>query len=396
MRGNKCLTFVLGGIGGLLLFIIPFILIIAIIIAITGRFGSIQETQRDFLRALFDRSVPISDFIDGTPEGQQAHDFIIFARRELAQIENEALLFFRTNEIINLEIRTDLSRTEARESPNIMPETAILRMKVVYYSLFLHEFSPLPIHANEDEIWAYMEHDTGCYMTANHNPWHNFMFHDYAGFVRSFFELEPSAFEPEAYLLPSHGRFLWERVENGADVSPFFNSIIYQQIHANVHRTVTTADENLIEIIWDALTRRSFVHFTGRFATPIDPQFMNNITSPFGYRSDPFTGERSFHGGVDFAWAGCYGANIYAVYEGIVLQAHDRNNGFGITVLIEHPNGWRTLYAHASQAFVRVGEEVETGQLIAAIGSTGRSTGPHLHFELHIGGNRVDPMQLFY
>ena len=280
-----------------------------------------------------------------------------------------------------------------------MPELAILRMKVVYYSLFLHEFSPLPIHANEDEIFAYMEqsfereddqHPTG------NNPWHNFLFANYAEFVQSFFEMEPIAFEHEALFHAKTGRFLWERTDSGASTSPFLDAIIYSQIQMNVGRIVTASDDSLIKTIWDALTMRVFTHFTGRFATPVDPQFMNNITSPFGYRSDPFTGQRSFHGGVDIAWANCYGANIYAVYEGIVLQAHDRNNGFGLTVIIEHPNGWRTLYAHASQVFVRVGDEVETGQRIAAIGSTGRSTGPHLHWELHIGGNRVDPMQLFH
>ena len=360
-----------------------------------GQFGNIQETQRDFLQAVFDRSIPITDFIDGTEDGRHIHDFIVFARGELLYVEREARSFLQTNEIINIETREGLSRTEIRDSENIMPELAILRMKVVYYSMFLHEFSPLPVHANEDEIWAHLEEYEGEHVLA-YRSWHGFMFTDYTEFVRSFFELEhATVHSPGDYLLPSRGIFLWERVEVGADESPFFNAQIYQNIRTNIGITVTPYHQSVIEIIWDTLTSRVFLHFTGRFATPVDPQFMNSITSPFGYRSDPFTGRRSFHNGVDFAWAGCAGANIYAVYGGTVIQAYDRNNGYGLAVLIEHPNGWQTIYAHASQVFVRTGDEVEAGQRIAIIGSTGRSTGPHLHFGLRIGGRWVDPMQLF-
>ena len=385
---------VLGALGSLMMFLIPFIIIIGVIVAIASYFGNVQETQRDFLRALFDRTVSISDFLDGTEEGQRIHDFIVFARYDLAQVEREALIFFQANDIENLETRTDLSRTEIRESPKITPEVAILRMKVVYYSVFLHEFSPLPIHANEEEIWAHLvEYDEP--PTIDHNPWGGYFLTNHADFVRSFFEMEYAWAYPDDLISSNRGRFLWARVDNESDISPFFNSIIYRQIHENVGRTVTAHDEVTIETIWDALTNRIFVHFTGRFATPIEPQYMNNITSPFGYRSDPFTGTRSFHSGVDFAWAGCLGAPIFTVDDGIVRQAHDTGNGFGIMVIVEHPNGWQTWYAHASEVFVSVGEQVDAGQRIAAIGSTGRSTAPHLHFELRIAGRPVDPLQLF-
>jgi len=386
--------------------IVPFILIIAIIVGVIGRFSNIQETQRDFLQALFDRSVPIASFLDDTPEGVQTHDFIVFVRQELLQVENAALLIFHENDIVNLETRTDLSGREIRENDNIMPDTAILRMKVVYYSMFLHQFSPLPIHANEDEILAYMGVDTqidleftdgteDIYTPQIRNPWDSFWFTDYDNFVQAFFEMEPPIELYDGHFLPGRGLFLWERVDNNQGDSPFFNATIYKQIQTNVGILITSQHETLIETIWKALTMRMFVHFSGRFATPIEPQHMSSITSPFGYRADPITGRRSFHSGVDFAWAGCLGAPIFTAYDGIVLQAHDTGNGFGIMVIVEHPNGWQTWYAHASEVFVRVGEQVEAGQRIASIGSTGRSTGPHLHFELRIANQSVDPMQLF-
>ena len=292
----------LGGLGNLIMFIVPFILIIAIIVGVIGRFSNIQETQRDFLQALFDRSVPIASFLDGTPDGYKIHDFIVFVRQELKQIETYSFLYFRENEIINLETRTDLSGREIRESSNIMPETAILRMKVVYYSMFLHQFSPLPIHANEEEILAYMGVDTQILLngengnteeivTPTRNSWDGFMFNNYDGFIRAFFEMEPPMELDDGYFIPSNrGKFLWEKNENNQDHSPFFNSEIYRQIQPNIGITVSIQHETLIENICEALTMRMFVQFSGRFATPIEPQFMNAITSPFGYRSDPFTG----------------------------------------------------------------------------------------------------------
>ena len=344
-------------------------------------------------------SIPIIGFVDGTPEGQHIHDFIIFARQELFRVEATASEFFNVNEIENIEPRTDLTRAELRNSERITPDVAILRMKVVFYSLFLHEFSPLPIHADEEAIWSYMEsgwEDTMCIEyelpPIMHNPWQSFYFTNHAAFISAFFQME---YDFETATPTNYGQILWARASEGTSESPFFNEAIYHNININTGKTVTCYHKHLVKIIWTALTHRVFVHFDGLFATPVAPEFMHNITSPFGYRRDPFTGQRRFHGGVDFAWAGCHGANIYAISDGIVLKAHDANNGFGLTVIIEHPNGWRTLYAHASYIFVRVGEEVEAGQRIALIGSTGRSTGPHLHFELIIGGERVDPMQLF-
>ena len=113
------------------------------------------------------------------------------------------------------------------------------------------------------------------------------------------------------------------------------------------------------------------------------------ISSYFGHRADPFTGRKAFHRGVDFA--GPAGAQVVAVASGVVTYTKERF-GYGKTVEINHGNGYVTRYAHNQKVLVSVGETVKKGQPIALIGSTGRSTGPHLHFEVLKQGRAVDPM----
>ncbi len=113
------------------------------------------------------------------------------------------------------------------------------------------------------------------------------------------------------------------------------------------------------------------------------------ISSYFGHRADPFTGRKAFHRGVDFA--GPAGAQVVAVASGVVTYTKERF-GYGNTVEINHGNGYVTRYAHNQRVLVKVGETVKKGQPIALIGSTGRSTGPHLHFEVLKQGRAVDPM----
>jgi murein DD-endopeptidase MepM/ murein hydrolase activator NlpD len=113
------------------------------------------------------------------------------------------------------------------------------------------------------------------------------------------------------------------------------------------------------------------------------------ISSYFGHRADPFTGRKAFHRGVDFA--GPAGAQVMAVASGVVTYTKERF-GYGKTVEINHGNGYVTRYAHNQRVLVKEGETVKKGQAIALIGSTGRSTGPHLHFEVLKQGRAVDPM----
>lgn len=119
---------------------------------------------------------------------------------------------------------------------------------------------------------------------------------------------------------------------------------------------------------------------------PVDRGY---ISSSFGRRIDPFTGNLAFHQGVDFS-TGAAGADVFAVAAGVVTFAGDKQ-GFGKMVQVDHGNGFETIYAHDQKVFVKVGDVVKKGQVIALSGSTGRSSGPHVHFEVHKNGRVVDP-----
>jgi murein DD-endopeptidase MepM/ murein hydrolase activator NlpD len=112
------------------------------------------------------------------------------------------------------------------------------------------------------------------------------------------------------------------------------------------------------------------------------------VSSGFGQRSDPFTGHTAVHEGVDIASR--FGSTIKAMGGGVVSYAGDKE-GYGCTVEINHGNGYSTRYAHCKSALVRVGDRVTKGQGVALVGTTGRSTGPHLHFEVLRDGKAVNP-----
>jgi murein DD-endopeptidase MepM/ murein hydrolase activator NlpD len=112
------------------------------------------------------------------------------------------------------------------------------------------------------------------------------------------------------------------------------------------------------------------------------------VTSNFGWRTHPILGTERFHSGIDFG--ADYGSLIYASEQGRVIYA-DWYGGYGNAVIIDHGNGMTTLYGHCSELYVKDGDAVVKGQPIAAVGSTGFSTGPHLHFELRANGEPIDP-----
>lgn len=113
-------------------------------------------------------------------------------------------------------------------------------------------------------------------------------------------------------------------------------------------------------------------------------------TSGFGARSDPFSGEPAYHPGQDFA--GAYGSAIYVTAPGVVSFAGERN-GYGNTVEVDHGHGFKTRYGHLSAISVVVGQQVAVGQRIGAMGSTGRSTGTHLHYEVWVNGRPENPLR---
>ncbi len=126
------------------------------------------------------------------------------------------------------------------------------------------------------------------------------------------------------------------------------------------------------------------IKFSGRFGRPTG----GPITSGFGSRFHPILKRRRLHAGIDFG--GGYGAPVYAAAEGTVISASTLG-GYGNTIIIDHGSGMSTVYAHLSRIHVSSGSRVRRGQKIGAIGSTGLSTGPHLHFEIRRNGKAVNP-----
>ena len=118
------------------------------------------------------------------------------------------------------------------------------------------------------------------------------------------------------------------------------------------------------------------------------PASLEFISSGFGYRSDPFTGEGAFHAGLDFK--GPYGAPIYAAAKGTVSFVGQKQ-GYGNCIEVDHGNGLMTRYAHMSAFRTAVGQPVKAGDVIGAIGNSGRSTGPHLHFEVRVDDRAMNP-----
>jgi murein DD-endopeptidase MepM/ murein hydrolase activator NlpD len=112
------------------------------------------------------------------------------------------------------------------------------------------------------------------------------------------------------------------------------------------------------------------------------------LSSSYGYRIDPFNGKKTFHSGIDFAAK--EGTNVIAVADGIVSYIGERN-GYGELIELDHGNGYVTRYAHNEKIIVKTGDRIKKGEAIALLGSTGRSTGPHVHFEVLREGTKIDP-----
>ena len=153
----------------------------------------------------------------------------------------------------------------------------------------------------------------------------------------------------------------------------------------------TSADGSLdprFERMGLSLERMSALEHALEGVPQVVPAGNQRITSRFGYRRDPFTGRSAMHNGIDFR--GAMGSAVFAAARGEVTFA-GRKRGFGNVVEISHGNGMMTRYAHLSRIDVSAGQSIEAGETLGGLGSTGRSTGPHLHFEVRINGRAVNP-----
>lgn len=136
------------------------------------------------------------------------------------------------------------------------------------------------------------------------------------------------------------------------------------------------------------LSDAPFVGLDG-FCSPLGENWRGMVTSEFGYRTDPFTGQRRGHSGLDMGAP--KGTPIHAALDGTVLFVRYKNTGYGYHLAIDHGGGFVTIYAHCSKILVTEGKTVKAGDIIAQVGSTGRSTGEHLHFEVRVNGEKQNP-----
>ncbi len=117
------------------------------------------------------------------------------------------------------------------------------------------------------------------------------------------------------------------------------------------------------------------------------------LTSLYGYRNDPFTNQRTPHQGIDLA--GPYGLDVHCTGDGKVIHTGVNRYGYGNEVLVDHGFGYVTRYAHLQKILVKKGQQLKRGEVLGELGSSGRSTGPHLHYEVHKNGRTVNPMHYF-
>jgi murein DD-endopeptidase MepM/ murein hydrolase activator NlpD len=127
---------------------------------------------------------------------------------------------------------------------------------------------------------------------------------------------------------------------------------------------------------------------------PVSNKNLNRVGGSFGYRIDPIYKDMRFHSGLDFTAP--IGTPIYATADGVVQAAGFTTDGYGLKVVINHGYGYQTLYGHMVKAKVRQGQAVKRGEVIGYIGSTGKSTGPHCHYEVIKRNTKVDPVYYFY
>jgi murein DD-endopeptidase MepM/ murein hydrolase activator NlpD len=127
---------------------------------------------------------------------------------------------------------------------------------------------------------------------------------------------------------------------------------------------------------------------------PVANKDLNRIASGFGFRIDPIYKTVKMHAGLDFSAP--QGTPIYATADGTIKTASYSNVGYGNHVIINHGYGYQTLYGHMARVKVRAGNKVKRGEIIGYVGSTGKSTGPHCHYEVHKNNQRLDPVYFFY
>ncbi len=153
-----------------------------------------------------------------------------------------------------------------------------------------------------------------------------------------------------------------------------------------------TAQDTDLGTVQDAIRRVGTVAASRSYESVTEAAVDPGISRPFGWGTDPINGSHRLHEGIDLPAK--TGTPVLSLRPGKVAQVSS-GGGYGLQVVVEHPGGWSTRYAHLSRTAVVEGQAIGGGQALGAVGSTGRSTGPHLHFEISRNGEKVDPTTSF-
>jgi murein DD-endopeptidase MepM/ murein hydrolase activator NlpD len=161
----------------------------------------------------------------------------------------------------------------------------------------------------------------------------------------------------------------------------------------NISSKVKIQNNSLNDVLDQAVKTQRFLACKPSInpLSPADPYWP---TSSFGYRKDPFTGKRTAHHGLDLA--GPVGLDIHCTGAGTVILAQVNRSGYGKEVVVDHGYGYTSRYAHLKDIKVKLGQKLNRGEVVGTLGSTGRSTGPHLHYEIRHEGRAVNPYYFFY
>ncbi len=205
---------------------------------------------------------------------------------------------------------------------------------------------------------------------------------------RTVFESEPipdsirigkrySAIDPNQYAY-THSDKLIETIQHG--IEALDNRLEIQQSSFDTLEKMVQAKENMLKSI--------------PAIQPVSNKNLRRVASGFGYRIDPIYKTPKMHTGLDFTAA--TGTPIYATGNGLVTEAVYDHSGYGRHVIINHGYGYKTLYAHMVKIKVREGKRVRRGEVIGWVGSSGKSTGPHLHYEVIKNGKKINPINFFF
>jgi len=205
---------------------------------------------------------------------------------------------------------------------------------------------------------------------------------------RSIFEANPIPDSARARELERQQQ--WAAIE-GMGSHELFASI--RTTLSNLNSRINTQQKSYKELAEMMKTKEKILAATPAIQ-PVNNKDLNRVASGFGFRVDPIYKTVKMHAGLDFSAP--QGTPIYATADGVAKVAGFSRGGYGNHVIINHGYGYETLYGHMSKIKIKAGQRVKRGEVIGYVGSTGKSTGPHLHYEVHKNGQKIDPVYFFY